>query len=319
VFSLWDREQGFDDVKTDRPYAALAFDAASDSFFVACFGGIDLTESAAKSDSDRKFLFRKNPSDAIVRYHRPSNTWHAFDRHQFNAAEIAPERTNSVPNKFYPLDQKTPPCGFLNGPNGLLIDGKYLYAVAKDNHLLVRYDLTAIRANPSQTTTPLPEILGQGPNGEAGEEANKYDGPCALAISGNKMFIAFRSNGRIYRFDLDTEGQLIRNTWKLVAYFPVTTQTKGTNLIDMKLDNNGQLFAAVADGLADKQGAVWKIPSDAIDFKPTSENAYARFPNSTISAIAFDAENQLYVCSNAKEGQSKLGGTIYRVRSSAAQ
>jgi hypothetical protein len=281
-FRLWDPSLGLSDTQTDRPYAGLVYDEASQSYFVACFSGIDVPGGT----------FRKNSTDAIHRYHAPTTTWHQVEAH--NQGDTYPHRGQR---------EGTPLLGWLNGPDGLAVQGNWLYAVAKDNHTLARYDLTEIRRAPAAAGPPVGFMLYR----QTGDpETAFFDSPSAVAIRDGFLYVAMRAQfaNAIWRFDFDeATGALRSPEW--VARFP-----DGSDLIDIAFNSQGELFASTETTMS-----VWSVGIPTRNGFTASGVPYARLP-ALITNIAFDHQDRLYVCCNENVNDPLtpgIAGVVYRV------
>ncbi len=296
VFKLWSRaaKQPYNDIETDRPYATLAWDDRTRNFFICGFSGID------NAPNDRHF--RKNGTDGILRYDTRSKSWHVVERHDATLIPIDRRRkptTVDFPATLY-KPKARPPRGWLNGPDGLLVIGQYLYAVGKDNHVLVRYDLTDIGAQPD-AKAPRSELVLRGKK-MGGVDGT--DGPSALARLAEHLYVGFRSTGRIVRFQLEGDGLAKPAKGELVADFGGSKQ-----LIDLAGRGGEELFVSL------KQGEIWQIPvkRDSV-FQPGGRSPYFVIEGASLSNIAVDNDGRLYVCTNNHDDRSsRTGGTIYRI------
>jgi hypothetical protein len=133
-FKLWDRSASppTRDRETDRPYCGLTYHPGTQSFYLCAFSGVDKPEGEGST-------FSKNLTDAILRYDMRTEKWYEVERHDIEKGGLYPHHDPA---------RSAPPHGWLNGPDNCLAVGDWLYAVSKDNSLLVRYDLRALAADP---------------------------------------------------------------------------------------------------------------------------------------------------------------------------
>lgn len=298
-FRLWNPQlPNHADIETDRPYATLVWHEESENFFICGFSGIDAPTGWGIS-------FRKNASDSILRYDTRSQSWHDVERHD---ASVVPQsaregQTQAIDNSHFP-SAAAPPRGWLNGPDGLMVHENSLYAVGKDNHSLVKYDLTSLVTD--SATGPLPSTLlrkdGKDITLPDGSVEPIFDGPSALAYHDDTLFVGLRSVNLVIGMSF-TGGVVGANQgWKIVVL------PNGSQIIDLATDSTGALLVCTKLEMAGrKDGAVWRVPDPAsgATFTATNLNVHARIPG-TCSNIAIDGSDRLYVCSNDK------CGTIYR-------
>jgi len=305
-FRLWDRaaDPPESDRNTDRPYCVLRFDSASDSFYLCAFSGID----KPTSPGDR-MRFSKNQTDAVLRYDRRTERWHEIERH--------------TPGAAYPhagADETPPPHGWLEGPDNCLVLGDGLYVAAKDNSRLVRYDLTAIRADPEAGPPPGEIVLGDAIE-IAGHGERSYTGHSALAAHGDWLYVGYRTSSVIVRVPLDANRRIRRPiVGELVARFdPYDPATgRSANITDMTFDDAGRLHVVSA-----QPARVYRFtpdPARVYDARDDREASWADLAALTGNP-AMKSENVLvhdgwlYVTSgDGYAYQSGAEGTVYRVR-----
>lgn len=324
VLELYDaRVPPADSSAVDRPYCTLAYDEVSRNLFVCGFSGVDLP--GAK--------FRKNASDSIHRFDLRTGRWYPVEKH---AHQIVPATDLGyvVPNQYYPHHDpatNAPPHGWLNGPDGCGVAGDYLYAAAKDNHVVARYDLTGIRANPEAGPPPSSIALGsrvrlRGAGGDVSEiEAL---GPSAVTAHGGYLYVGYRTSSVVLRFPLDERGALVSPvTSELVAVFePWNSETKrSANLIDIAFNSRGELFVSCA-----KEARIWKVgvPDPKSPFygddqseRPTTAPPYVDIREWTgtragCGNLLFDERDRLFFCVGNYDSGSVLAGAVYRATSS---
>lgn len=321
-FMLWDTSvsPASKDTRTDRPYAGLAWDDASQNYFVAAYSGIDLPNAPN---------FRKNASDGIHRYDARTRRWLGVEAHRW---DLVPESDLStyVPNRYYPHASPTdfpptyPPFGLLNGPDGLAVVGKYLYAVALDGNILVGYDLSNIRADPGAGFPKGRVVMRNSVSLSKGGTASvdtKVEGHSAITAFGGFLYVSFRTTSQVIRLPLADDGAvkypIVRA--ELVAEFDPYDSTTGqsANLIDLAFNSSGELFVSAATG-----GRIWAFkPNPNLVFNGktgTTNKPYLTLPsltghaNAKTANIAFDDADQLYICSGTNDTGGPTAGTIYR-------
>ncbi len=305
----------------DRPYCSLVHDPASQSFFICGFSGIDLPGSK----------FRKNATDSILRFDLRNHLWSVVESHASQKVPVS-ALSKVVPNTFFPHhDPKTqaPPHGWLNGPDALCIGGNSLFAAAKDNHLVVSYDLRALRKNPLAAAPPSRVILGPKQRILVGKELRVIPvlGPSALTVYKGYLYVGYRTTSVVVRYPLDQAGNLQRGKpGELIAVFePYDPKTRrSANLIDMAFNTKGELFVSCS-----KEGRIWNIgkpdPSrvfqgnDQLKTLPTSAPPYADLrillgKKTACGNILFDQKDRLFLCAGNYDTPSrKLAGVIYRI------
>ncbi len=321
-FRLWDRDRAAaTDLDMDRPYCTLAWDPASRNLFVCGFSGRDMPDGS----------FRKNPTDSVLRFDTRSDEWHVVDAHRGDL--VSPDDLGAwVPSDTYPhhdTSANAPPHGWVNGPNGATVVGRWLYVVAKDNNLLVRYDLSAIQSDPGAPPPPCEAVLGDRVDLRTADGVTSHViwGHSALAAHGGHLYIGFRTTSQVIRVPLDPDGRLTEPVvGDLVARFdPYDPQRdRSADLMDLTFNAAGELFVSTA-----ASGRVWKIGTPDgnpvfdgragsthtpyLDLRALGGNARARTGN-----ITFDDRGRLYVCSGTYERGdyapgAPLPGVIYRV------
>ena len=297
----------------DRPYCTLAWDAASENFFICGYSGVDLPGG----------VFRKNATDSIHRFDRRDGAWHTVELHD---AAVVPEEelTRVVPNEFYPHHDPTvnaAPHGLLNGPDGATVVGRYLYAVGKDNHTLAQYDLTEIRERPNADAPEGRAVLGDRVDVRFGGELRELQflGHSALAARDGWLYVGYRTSSAVVRFPLEADGDLVQPVvGELIAVFePWDPEVgKSANLMDMAFDPSGDLYVACARG-----GRVWRVGRpdpervfDGID----GEHPWVDLveltgnPRAGVGNITFDDAGRLLFCSGNYDKDSRMAGVIYR-------
>jgi len=321
-FKLYDPAKGapIDAVEIDRPYCTLAYDPLSSNYFICGYSGVDLPGRT----------FRKNATDSILRYDMRDGAWHVVEQHDPSVVPTE-ELGRVVPNQYYPhhdADLNAAPHGYLNGPDAALVVGDYLYAAGKDNHILVRYDLTEVRRNPA-APAPASEVVFQRElrvrlDGEV--RSVEVLGASALEALDGYLYVGFRTSSVILRLPLDARGAVPEGAVaELVAVFEPWNDASGrsANLIDLAFGPGGELYVSCAEN-----GRIWNIgqpdPSqvfNGIDVgqNPTANQPFVDLPAITSNPrarcgnITFDAEGRLYMCSGNYDSGTELAGVIYRV------
>lgn len=317
-FKLWDRHAtpAHTDLRTDRPYATLKWDAATESYYICGFSGLDLPPDI------KDWPFWKNGSDGIHRFDTRTNLWRGVESHRWDIIpkdEIRDPNTSTAPDHYYPHDSILhnadcpPPHGWLNGPDALEICGNYLYALGLDNQVLAQYDLTEVANNPHLEYPPSRKIIGADSVGYS-----------AITCFANYLYTARRQSARAYRMPVDNTGQLLATDG--TPYLDPDTQElekelvarfdDGNHLIDIAFNSRGEMFASIAGN-----GRIWNVgvpdPSNVfrasehepwLDLRATTPNDKAKCAD-----IAFDESDRLYICSGNKDTNSNAhNGTIYR-------
>lgn len=320
-FRLPDRsKEPVADVLMDRPYCTLIHDPVSGNFFVCGYSGVDLP--------GRKF--RKNATDSILRFEPRTGRWYPVELH--DPRVVPPEELGYVvSNEYYPHhdpQRSPPPHGWLNGPDGGCVAGDFLYCAAKDNHLVVQYDITGIRADPEAGFPESRPVLGsrvalESPGGTAETELL---GPSAVVARGGYLYVGYRTSSVVVRYRLEPSGDLARPVrGELIAVFePWNAEKKRTaNLIDIAFNSRGELFVSCS-----REGRIWKVgrPDPRRPFfgddqadRPTTAPPYADLRELTgkktsCGNIRFDDRDRLYVCAGSYDTASdRIAGVIYRV------
>ncbi len=306
-FRPWDRTANppTHDRETDRPYCVLRYHAPSRNLFICAFSGID----KAKSPGGRSFS--KNLSDGVLRYDMRSSKWLEVERHDIEAGGSYPHHDPSL---------RPPPHGWLNGPDNVLPIGNKLFAVAKDNSALVRYDLESIMADPAAPPPPSEFILGE--TIEMADGTDQYFfGHSALAHRNGWLYIAFRTSGEVVRVPVDAEGKL-GNPFKgeLIARFdPYSSETgKTADITDMAFDAQGRLYVLSAEPTAIHR--LRPDPANPLDARGNRGLAWldlaARLENPKLKCenLFVDSRNRLFVTSGDGYGTvTGLLGAVYRI------
>jgi hypothetical protein len=306
-FKLFDRNASppTNDRQTDRPYCGLRYDPATRNFFVCAFSGIDKPERGGGRD------FIKNRSDAVLRFDTRSSSWHVVERHDGTRGETYPHRDPA---------NAPPPHGWTKGPDNCLVVGKWLYVVAKENSVLVAYDLSEIRKNPDAPPPPARVVMDFNVPMRDGT-IQKHWGHSMLAARDGFLYVGFRTSSTIIRLPLNDDGlpkQPLRA--ELIARFdPYDERTrKSANLTDMVFDPDGDLYVVSAQ------------PSRVFRFRPDLNRVFdgrsGRSPpwadmarltgNASMKSenLLVDARGRAFVTSgDAYDARAGTGGAVYRI------
>jgi hypothetical protein len=305
-FLLWDRTASppTADNRTDRPYCTLRFDARTHSFYLCAYSGIDMAEQPGRPSFD------KNPADGLLRYDLRTSSWHVVERHEPAAEGKYPHHDPS---------RNSPPHGWLNGPDNCEVVGDWLYAVSKDNCLLVRYDLRAIQRDPSAGPPPSEVVLGSRiPIRGQGERW--FYGHSSLAWHAGWLYMGFRTSAEVVRMRVDEAGEPLRPIEvELLALFrpydPVAR--KSSNITDIAVDSEGRVYV-----LSASPSRVWRFtpdPSRIFDFRDGRAAPYVDFagltgdPTLKSENILVDDQGRVYATAgNAYAYQQGATGAIWR-------
>lgn len=294
-----------DDRVTDRPYCTLRYHDATKSFYICAFSGID------KSDKDAS-TFSKNLSDAILRFDLRTSSWHEVERHDIEKGGLYPHHDPQLAK---------PPHGWLNGPDNCLAVGDQLYAVSKDNSMLVRYDLSAVARDPNAGPPPSEVVFGTEVD-VRGVGVQSFHGHSALAHQSGWLYVGFRTSSEIVRVALGDDGiveQPLRA--ELVARFdPYDRKTrKSANITDIAFDRAGRLHV-----LSAKPSRVYRfVPDPARPFDGRTGSGAKPWvdlgelvgrKDMKSENILIDAEGRLYIpAADPYDFEHGSSGTIYRV------
>jgi hypothetical protein len=312
-FKLLDRTKtpATADRETDRPYCTLRFDALTQNFFICAFSGIDKPQGGAS-------VFSKNVNDGVLRYDTRTQKWYDVERHNIEAGGNYPH---------HDVASHAPPHGWLNGPDNCLVVGWWLYAVSKENSLLVRYDLSDIQKNP-EAPAPSGEVVLNHKlliHENNSHTLREFYGPSMLAWRDGFLYIGYRTSSVIVRVPMTPDGDIskpvIGQTVGLFDAYDSATQ-KGANLTDMCFGPEGDLYVISAQ------------PSRVYRFTPDNKNVFdGRTKKSTEKSnvwadlamltnnpkmksenIFVDNNGHVYVTSGDAYGNTPTGGTVYRIR-----
>lgn len=306
VFRLWDRTANppWNDRITDRPYCSLRYDPRTQNLFFCAFSGIDKKVEPGKSQ------FSKNLSDALLRYDTRTGKWHEVERHDIEAGGSYPHNDPA---------RADPPHGWLNGPDNCLVVGRWLYAVAKDNNRLVRYDLAPIEADPAAGPPRSFFVLDEKVVIE-GEGVVELRGHSALAQREGQLYLAFRTSSQIVRIPLDAEGLPVQPivAQRVARFEPYDAATgKSANITDMVFGPSGDLYVISAQ------------PSRVHRFRPDPARVYDATdpqtpawlelaqitgnPKMKSENVLVDPRGRVYVTSgDAYDFQNGAGGVVWR-------
>ncbi len=306
-FKLWDRTSSppESDTRTDRPYCTLRFHEPTQSFYLCAFSGVDLEK---KSPTDP--AFSKNFTDGLLRYDLRTERWHNVERHNPEAGAEYPHH-DPVKNP--------PPHGWLKGADNCLALGRWLYAAAKDNSALVRYDLKPLAKNPYAGPPPSEHVMGATVNVE-GLGPQVYEGQSALAYHDGWLYIAYRTTSEIIRIRLDEGYSPVRPIEaQLLARFDPWNRETGhsADLTDMDIDSEGRVYVVSA-----KPSRVYRFqpdPESVFDARNGQEEPWADAAALTNNS-SMKSENilvhgdWLYITSgDGYSWQEGASGTVYRV------
>lgn len=303
-FRLLDRSLKpiWEDRLTDRPYCTLRYHPGSQSFYLCAFSGLD------RYDNQRGRFFTKNATDALIRYDLRAGKWYDIERHDPNAEA-------AYPNPDW--ESSPPPRGRLKGPDNCLVVGDQLYAVAKDNSVLVRYDLSDIVADP-EASPPAGELVMDHRVACTNAPDTEFFGQSALAAHEGYLYIGYRTSGTVIRISITQEGlpkEPIRA--ELLARFepwdPATR--KSANITDLDFDSEGRLYV-----LSAKPARVHRFhpdPDRIYDARPTADR-----PEKAWLDVAEASGNPTLKCENillTPEGELFVsGGQTYNPRTREA-
>lgn len=308
-FILYDRslEKPSDDMLTDRPYCCMRYDPVTRNFFICGFSGIDMARSAGNRD------FSKNLTDCILRYDLRTKQWYEVERHDRMAGGNYPHHDPA---------HNPPPHGWLSGPDNLAVAGRWLYACAKDNSVIIRYDLAPLRDNPDAGHLQSEYMLGADlavRRADGVIEQQQHRGYSMLAVHGGYLYAGNRTTSTILRLPVNDDGTLVEpKVAELVARFkPYDPQTgKSANLTDMAFDSKGRLYVISA-----KPSRVYRFTPDpqnvfdAEKSKPWADMAaLTGNPGMKSENILVDRTDRVYITAGDAYGHNAgYGGAIYRV------
>jgi hypothetical protein len=305
-FVLFDRTRtdAVRDRETDRPYCGLRYDPTTQNFFLCAFSGIDKPEGKGST-------FSKNLTDAVFRYDTRSKKWYTIEQHNIEKGGLYPHQDPA---------SNPPPHGWLNGPDNCLVVGQSLYAVAKDNSLLVRYDLSEIAKNPDAPPPPSDVVLDDKLLIE-GAGLQSFSGHSMLAYHDGFLYVGYRTSSVIVRFPLNRDGTTPKViVGQVVARFdPYDAKTrKSANLTDMVFGPEGDLYVVSA-----QPARIYRFrpdPARPFDGRTGAAPAWAEMakltnnPKMKSENLLVDDTGRVFVTSgDAYDFQYGAGGTIYRI------
>lgn len=310
-FKLFDRSVNppVRDRETDRPYCGLRYDPVTKNFFVCAFSGIDKPEGKGS-------VFSKNLTDGVHRFDTRTQTWHAVERHDIEKGGIYPH---------HDVTTRPPPHGWTNGPDNCEVVGKWLYVVAKDNSVLVRYDLSEIAQNPTAGPPRSEWVLGESialrRAGKKGTEPFHLLGHSMLAYRDGFLYLGTRTTSSIVRLPMTPDGEFQQPmVAELVAQFdPYDSGTrKSANLTDMGFGPDGDLYVISA-----QPSRVFRFrpdPTRVFDGRTGAAPPWADLsvltgnPKMKSENVLVDRIGRVFVTSgDAYAYQGGNGGTVYRI------
>ncbi len=308
-FRLWDRtsDPPESDVNTDRPYCVLRYHEGTRSFYVCAFSGIDMRREPGKPQ------FSKNATDALLRYDLRTGKWHEVERHDPSAGAAYPHADPAT---------TPPPHGWLKGPDNCLIVGDQLYAVAKDNSVLVRYDLTPLKTDVDafpRGSLVWGERVKVATPGGVEPQIRTMLGHSALAYRDGWLYVGYRTTSEIVRVRLDENDRVPADpVVEQVAQFePYDAETGRTaDLTDMDFDAKGRLYVISAE-----PARVFRFtPDPASVFDGRTALPWVDLagrlgtPRTKSENILVDPEGRVYVTSgDGYAYQGGAAGTVYRI------
>jgi hypothetical protein len=305
-FKLWDRSASppTRDRETDRPYCGLTYHPGTQSFYLCAFSGVDKPEGEGST-------FSKNLTDAILRYDMRTEKWYEVERHDIEKGGLYPHHDPA---------RSAPPHGWLNGPDNCLAVGDWLYAVSKDNSLLVRYDLRALAADPEAGAPPSEVVLGQDVVVQDGARL-RLEGHSALGHHDGWLYLATRTSSHVVRLRLDdallpVQPLQVELIARYDAYDPATK--KSANLTDMTVDREGNVYLVSA-----KPSRIYRFTPDPKKVHDARDGKQAPYvdlaaltgnPKMKSENALVDDQGRIYVTSgDAYDYQGGAGGVVWRV------
>lgn len=322
VVKLFDRSKPpLDNWEMQRPFCTMKYDAQSRNLIFCAYSGVDLSGDGP--------TFRKNATDALLRYDLRTQAWGVIEQHDPSVVPQA-EQKQWISNVYYPHhdpEENPPPHGWLNGPNGCHVVGNWLYAVGKDNHTLARYDLRPIRRDPQAGPPPSEFVLGREIDVriEGSVQRIPLEGHSAVTSHGGFLYVASRTNSLVVRFPIDASGDMVRPiVGELIAELePYSTERKrSADLWEMVAGPDGSLVLT-----ASRDGLVWRFhPDPAVVFDGDTRRDGAPSPNkpwieirkltgndkANVSNVCFAPDGSLYFCMTMPEKDREMAGWILR-------
>ena len=307
-FKLFDRTKvpAVSDRETDRPYCGLRYDPGTKNFYICAFSGIDKPDYSGDPSS-----FSKNLNDGVLRFDTRDKQWHIVERHNLEKGGIYPH---------HDVSSSQPPHGWLNGPDNCLVIGRWLYCVAKDNSLLVRYDLLSISQDPAAPPPPSDWVLDDRLAMKNGQ-IEQHLGHSMLAYRDSYLYIGYRTSSTIVRILLDDNGLPVQPiVGEMIARFdPYDPRTrKSANLTDMVFGPDGDLYVVSA-----QPARVYRFrpdPGHVFDGRAGRAAPWADMaeltdnPRMKSENLLVDERGRVFVTSgDAYSFQAGAGGTVYRI------
>lgn len=316
-FKLLDRslQHATDDERTDRPYCGLRWHERSGSFFICAFSGIDL--AASDPAAAEAGAFRKNYTDAVLRFDTRTGRWSEIERHDPAAGANYPHQ-GPLPDDHPPLS------GWAKGPDNLVVIGDTLVVAAKDNSRLIAYDLRQLISDPDAAPPAGKLVLGEEVfiNGQP----RQVLGHSALAYCDGWLYVAFRTTSEVIRLPVVKEvaGAFAVDPRKaeLLALFDPWIPESGrpsANLTDIALGPDGDVFVVSAH-----PARIFRFAPDAhhvhdfrsgrgqpwIDLAAATDNPQMKSENLLVAD-----DGSVFVTSGDAYGREPgLGGAIYVIR-----
>ncbi len=304
-FKLLDRSMNppSSDRETDRPYCALRWHQPTKSFYICAFSGIDLSAVDKGPAESEGGSFSKNYTDAVLRYDTRTKAWSEVDRH------------DPASEDRYPGDDGR---GWVKGPDNLVTIGQTVICAAKDNSVLVAYDVSGQARAPRVLLGETVQLANAG----GGERT--LLGHSALGYRDGWLYIGFRTSGEIIRVPVsNAEGELSLESDKaelLAEFQPWDSIAKlSANITDLAIGPDGDVYVVCA------------MPARIYRFTPDPANVHdfidAGTPWADLAAmtdnprmksenVIVDEAGVVYVTSgDAYENDQNegLGGTVWRV------
>jgi hypothetical protein len=305
------------DRETDRPYCALRFDSRTQNFFLCAFSGVDRADYDSPAGASRASAFSKNATDALFRLDRRTRAWHVVERHDASRGDAYPHHDTAT---------HPPPHGWLKGPDNCLVVGSWLYAVAKDNNRLARYDLSDLPGNPAAPPPASQVVLGDAVRVSTRSTGLRTPGNLpllghsALAERDGWLYLATRTNSLIVRIPLDRSGLTPRRIEaELVARFDPfdPLSRRSANLTDIAFGPDGSLYVVSAQPL--RVFRFFPDPSRPLDAREGRTPPWADLaawtgnPRMKGENVLVDPAGRVFVASGDAYAAGPLAGTVYRI------
>jgi hypothetical protein len=195
-----------------------------------------------------------------------------------------------------------------------------LYAAAKDNSMLVQYDLGAL-VNDPEAGCPPGEVVFDASVFVQGAGMQQLHGQSALAERDGWLYVAYRTSSVVIRIKLSADGTpslpvVAQKLAQLDPYDPTTR--KSANITDMAFDSRGRLYIVSANG-----GVIHRFqpdPKEVYDGRTGKTEPWLRLGKVTNRAkmkcenILIDNEDRVYITSgDGYSYQQGADGTVYRL------